>query len=121
MGKDSSGNAQPLSVDYDGKLKLGGSSSYAEDSAYCSGDTGTPILTVRQDVSGSTVDCNGDYAMLQTDDQGRLRSHDEELREEIRFLRNDILALTTAINQLCKRSDANGDVRSRVNSFKLVV
>lgn len=49
-------------------------SSYAEDSAHVSGDTGNFVLAVRADAQGSLVSADGDYAPLQVDSAGRLRT-----------------------------------------------
>lgn len=46
---------------------------YAEDDAHSSGDLGQQIFAVRNDVQGSLVDTDGDYAPLQVDSVGRLR------------------------------------------------
>lgn len=45
----------------------------AEDAAHVSGDIGAMALAVRNDVEGSLVDADGDYAPLQVDSSGRLR------------------------------------------------
>jgi len=47
---------------------------FAEDSAHTTGDLGTQILAVRNDIEGSLVSANGDYASLQLDASGRLRT-----------------------------------------------
>lgn len=47
--------------------------SKAEDAAHGSGDQGIQFLAVRNDVEGSLVDTDGDYAPLQVDSSGRLR------------------------------------------------
>lgn len=46
---------------------------YAEDSPHVSGDLGVMSLAVRNDVVGSLVSANGDYAPLQVDAAGSLR------------------------------------------------
>lgn len=50
-----------------------GSVQYAEDSQHTTGDLGTQALVVRQDVGGSLVNANLDYAPLQVDANGNLR------------------------------------------------
>lgn len=47
--------------------------SKAEDAAHSSGDQGIMGLAVRNDVEGSLVSADGDYAPLQVDSLGRLR------------------------------------------------
>lgn len=47
--------------------------SKAEDAAHASGDKGIMSLAVRNDVEGSLVTTDGDYAPLQVDSVGRLR------------------------------------------------
>lgn len=47
--------------------------SQVEDAAHASGDTGVMSLAVRNDVLGSLVSANGDYAPLQVDANGSLR------------------------------------------------
>lgn len=48
-------------------------STFAEDAAHASGDLGQFMLAVRNDVEGSMVGADGDYAPLQVDALGRLR------------------------------------------------
>lgn len=48
--------------------------SKAEDSAHSSTDSGIMALAVRNDTEGSLVDSDGDYASLQLDSLGRLRT-----------------------------------------------
>jgi len=48
--------------------------SKAEDAAHSSGDQGIMALAVRNDTEGSLVDTDGDYASLQLDSLGRLRT-----------------------------------------------
>lgn len=47
---------------------------FAEDSAHTTGDNGNFILAVRADAQGSLVSTDGDYAPLQVDSVGRLRT-----------------------------------------------
>lgn len=47
---------------------------FAEDSAHTTADLGQHILAVRNDTQGSLVDTDGDYASLQLDSAGRLRT-----------------------------------------------
>jgi hypothetical protein len=60
-----------LQLDESGRLIISGR--YLEDSAHTSGDAGIFTLAVRNDVEGSLVDADGDYAPLQVDALGRLR------------------------------------------------
>lgn len=47
---------------------------YAEDTAHVNGDAGYMALSVRKDVEGALVGTDGDYAPLQVDSLGRLRT-----------------------------------------------
>ncbi len=47
-----------------------------EDSAAANGDVGVAIFAVRKDAVGTTVGTDGDYAVLQLDSSGNLRSID---------------------------------------------
>lgn len=47
---------------------------HAEDSAHVSGDSGVQVLVVRKDAAGSLVSADGDYAPLQVDASGQLRT-----------------------------------------------
>ena len=60
-----------LQLDANGRLIISGR--FLEDSAHSSGDPGLFVMAVRNDVEGSMVDADGDYAPLQVDDRGRLR------------------------------------------------
>lgn len=56
---------------------LGGGGSgvqYVEDTPHVSGDTGDFILVVRKDSPGSLVDTDGDYAPIQVDSAGSVRT-----------------------------------------------
>lgn len=46
---------------------------YGEDTPHVSGDSGTMVLAVRKDSTGTLADTNGDYAPLQVDADGRLK------------------------------------------------
>lgn len=86
---DADGDYSSLKVDSDGELyvtdvevrttlssidsTLSGLSQ-DEDSTHSSGDAGIMSLAVRADSEGSLVDTDGDYAPLQLNDQGRLRT-----------------------------------------------
>lgn len=56
------------------RLDVNGPSDWAEDAAHTSGDFGSFVLAVRNDVEGSLVDADGDYAPFQVDTLGRLRT-----------------------------------------------
>lgn len=75
---DTDGDYAPLQVDATGNLRVAGTfasdSEFAEDSAHTSGDSGSFILAVRNDTQGSLVDTDGDYAPLQVDANGKLRT-----------------------------------------------
>jgi len=71
------GNYAPIQVDATGAVRVtggGGGTQYAEDSAHVTGDIGTQALAVRNDVAGSLVGANGDYASLQLSATGQLRT-----------------------------------------------
>lgn len=55
------------------RLDVNTAGEFAEDTAHVSGDFGNQVLAVRNDVEGSLVDTDGDYAPLQVDALGRLR------------------------------------------------
>lgn len=71
------GDYSPLSVDSTGALRVAGSfapqDNKAEDSAAVSGDTGSYVLSVRQDTLVSSTSADGDYQSFKTDALGRLR------------------------------------------------
>ena len=46
----------------------------AEDAASASGDTGTPILAVRQDTDAALTGTDGDYSWVAVDSAGRLKA-----------------------------------------------
>lgn len=46
---------------------------YPEDAPHVSGNRGTAALVVRKDALASLADTDGDYALLQVDDAGRLQ------------------------------------------------
>jgi len=56
-----------------GTVDITDAANYAEDDAHASGDIGKFMLAVRNDVEGSMVSADGDYAPLQVDALGRLR------------------------------------------------
>ena len=53
---------------------------YPEDIPHVSGDIGTAALTLRKDLPASSVSADGDYALLSTDELGRLRINSARLR-----------------------------------------
>ena len=67
------GDYSPLSVDSAGRLRIIGSaqSDKAEDAAHSSGDTGSYVLSVRQDVPASSTSADADYQSFKTDVLGR--------------------------------------------------
>jgi hypothetical protein len=56
------------------ELSVGGGTQYVEDVAHASGDTGTMALAVRRDANTSLVGTDGDYAPLQVNDIGGLKT-----------------------------------------------
>ena len=68
------GDYSALSVDALGALYVHDVSTYAEDTAHSSGDYGQMALAVRKDAEGSLCGTDGDYAPLQVDALGRLRT-----------------------------------------------
>lgn len=73
------GDYLPLTTDASGKLWTAASFpatqdfTHAEDSAAADGDIGALMLAVRNDVAGSQVGADGDYAWLQQNKKGGLR------------------------------------------------
>lgn len=61
------------SINGNESVRVVAASEFAEDSAHVSGDRGSFMLAVRNDVEGSLVGTDGDYAPLQVDALGRLR------------------------------------------------
>jgi len=57
-----------------GQLTVVGSAQYGEDTPHTSGQTGTFVMGVRRDADSSAVDADGDYAGLQVDALGRLKT-----------------------------------------------
>lgn len=74
--KGATGNQ--LAINADGSINANvdvsvvNGSDKAEDAAHASGDIGTYILAVRQDVLASSVSADGDYASLKVDASGAL-------------------------------------------------
>jgi len=69
------GDYSPLQVNALGALFVEVSSSsgqFAEDAQHTSGDIGSQMLTVRNDVLAALATTDGDYAPLQVDDKGAL-------------------------------------------------
>jgi hypothetical protein len=77
-GTDGSGNLQELLTDTDGHLQVdvlsggGGGTQYDEDTTHNSGDTGTMALAV-QKTADAALAGDGDYAVLQVDQNGYLK------------------------------------------------
>jgi hypothetical protein len=116
-----------LEVNADGSINVVGGSEHAEDSAHTSGDTGNFMLAVRNDVEGTLVDTNGDYAPLQVDSSGRLRvisdldyTDPSHYAEDSAHTTGDIGSHVLAVRQdtLAASTDADGDYASlKVNSL----
>jgi hypothetical protein len=68
------GDYSPLAVDSAGRLKIVASGVFAEDAAHTTADLGQFILSVRRDTVGSNTSANGDYAEIQTNAVGKLRT-----------------------------------------------
>lgn len=64
----------PILVDATGHLRVVTHSEYIEDTSSGSGQYGTAVLAVRHDAEGSLVTLDGDWANLQLDALGRLRT-----------------------------------------------
>jgi hypothetical protein len=108
---DTDGDYTPLQVDADGNLRVAATvnvdsnSDYAEDSAHTTGDVGEFMLAVRNDVAGSLVDTDGDYAPFQVDDQGALRVRVDSSGE---LTVNDAALANTAIATAANTLTASG-------------
>lgn len=76
LAVNESGNFAPLRVNDDGELLVDVTvttgADKAEDSAHTSGDIGSYILSVRQDVLAASTDASGDYQSMKTDALGAL-------------------------------------------------
>jgi hypothetical protein len=71
------GDYTHLRVNSTGALHVtgaGGGTQYVEDVAHVTADTGTMALVVRQDANTSLVDTDGDYAPLQVNSTGSLKT-----------------------------------------------
>lgn len=74
---DADGDYAPLQLDANGALRVNASvtigDNKAEDAVHVSGDTGSFVLSVREDTLASSTSASGDYQALKTDALGRLR------------------------------------------------
>jgi hypothetical protein len=100
-------------------VTVSGGGIYAEDSASTNGDLGQFILAVRNDVEGSLVSADGDYAPLQVDALGRLRVAAElltssEYAEDSAAVGGEIgnYVLSVRQDQLATSTSADGDFAS---------
>lgn len=100
------------------RLDVNTAGEFAEDSAHVSGDFGNQVLAVRNDVEGSLVDTDGDYAPLQVDALGRLRvnadinvNNDFVYAEDSPHTSGDLGAFTLLVRQdtLASSTDTDGD------------
>lgn len=94
------------------------------DTAFAATDRGIAMLAVRQDADASLVDTDGDYGMLQLDDNGRLKvaaevtveAGDAEFLEDSAHSDGDagihILAVRQDTRPANALTDANGDYAS---------
>lgn len=64
--------ANPLPVSNAGITTLAGTVK-AEDSAHVSGDTGIPMLAMRQLADTTSTDADGDYTLIKLDEEGRVK------------------------------------------------
>jgi len=74
---DTDGDYAPLQTDESGRLYVtmkGSRLEHQEDEQHTSGDYGLMPLAVRNDTEGTLAGTDGDYAPLQVDDLGRLRT-----------------------------------------------
>jgi hypothetical protein len=62
-----------LAINADGSINVVSGAQYNEDDAHASGNACNFVLAVRNDIEGSLVSTDGDYAPLQVDSLGRLR------------------------------------------------
>lgn len=82
---DADGDYAPLQVDENGRLKVvcdievANGHEKLEDAAHSSGDVGSYVLAVRQDVLSASVDADGDYGSFKIDSLGRLYVTDASL------------------------------------------
>lgn len=65
---------EALDVNVANTVNTTNAANFAEDAAHTSADIGMHILAVRNDTEGSLVSTDGDYASLQVDASGRLRT-----------------------------------------------
>ena len=95
--------------------------SKSEDAAHSSGDQGIMGLAVRNDVEGSLVSADGDYAPLQVDSAGRLRviadidiSNQAEKAEDSAHVSGDSgnYVLNVRQDSLATSTSADGDYQS---------
>lgn len=103
-----------LQLDSSGRLIIAGQ--FAEDAAHTTGDPGLQILAVRNDVEGSLVSTDGDYAPLQVDASGRLRviadldvGINAEKAEDSAHITGDIGNFILAVRSDAKASTAGTD------------
>lgn len=79
LGVDPSGNYAPLKLNSTGELlvdvTLVSGADKAEDAAAVSGDIGSYVLSVRQDVLATSTSADGDYQSFKTDSTGALWVH----------------------------------------------
>lgn len=64
------------SINVNADISVSNGSDKAEDSAHVSGDIGTYVLAVREDVLASSTSASGDYSSLKVDALGRLHTVD---------------------------------------------
>lgn len=80
---DTDGDYAPLQVDASGRLRViadvdvSNQSEKNEDDAHSSGDTGSFVLTVRQDTLATSTSADGDYAAFKVNAVGELYTTDE--------------------------------------------
>ena len=74
---DTDGDYSPIQVDADGAVWTADRWALAEDSAHVSGDFGTQVLAVRNDVLASLSGTDGDYSPIQVDADGAVWVRDK--------------------------------------------
>lgn len=79
LAVDPSGDYAPLKVNADGELlvdvQVNSGADKAEDAAHVSGDIGSYVLSVREDVLATSTSASGDYQSFKTDSKGALWAH----------------------------------------------
>ena len=83
-----------------GAITVTESDVYAEDSAHTSGEDGTFVLTVRQDVLAASTDADGDYQAFKTDALGRLYVTDDQALSQLVDINTELDAQTALLTTI---------------------